>query len=116
MTDRLRSVVDGYLIAALWTSEDDPEIGPDMAISDIAYEARREAQEDCRSFLEQAGTLADRLADSSIGHDIWMTRNHHGVGFWDRGLGHVGTDLTKIAEQMGERTLYRGDDGKLYFA
>ena len=31
-------------------------------------------------------------------HDYWLTRNGHGVGFWDRGLGDVGVMLSDLAE------------------
>ena len=41
-----------------------------------------------------------------LGHDLWLTRNHHGTGFWDRGLGGLGTSLTDIAHAMGEQHLY----------
>jgi hypothetical protein len=48
------------------------------------------------------------------GHDFWMTRNLHGVGFWDRGLGSVGNKLTRIAQTFKECHVYKGDDGKVY--
>jgi hypothetical protein len=50
------------------------------------------------------------------GHDFWLTRNHHGCGFWDRGLGELGDQLTKASQQFDEIDLYVGDDGKLYFS
>jgi hypothetical protein len=49
-----------------------------------------------------------------VGHDLWLTRNGHGAGFWDRGLGDVGDKLTAIAKRMGSKSLYVGDDGKIY--
>lgn len=48
------------------------------------------------------------------GHDFWLTRNHHGAGFWDRGLGGLGTKLTQAAQAYGGCDAYRGDDGKVY--
>jgi hypothetical protein len=48
------------------------------------------------------------------GHDFWLTRNGHGVGFWDRGLGAVGDALSKAAQAYGERNVYLGDDGAIY--
>jgi hypothetical protein len=48
------------------------------------------------------------------GHDFWLTRNGHGAGFWDRGLGDLGERLSKAAKVYGEVYLYPGDDGKVY--
>ena len=36
-----------------------------------------------------------------FGHDYLLTRDGHGAGFWDRGLGELGDYLTKIAENNG---------------
>ena len=35
-------------------------------------------------------------------HDYWLTRNRHGAGFWDRGLGDLGDRLTELAHNDGE--------------
>lgn len=45
---------------------------------------------------------------------MWLTRNGHGTGFWDRGLGERGDALTKSAESFGDAVLYVGDDGRIY--
>lgn len=46
--------------------------------------------------------------------DFWLTRNGHGVGFWDRDVGAVGDRLTKACKKFGETYLYVGDDGKIH--
>jgi hypothetical protein len=51
----------------------------------------------------------------SLAHDIWLTRNRHGAGFWDRGHGEADQMLTHCAHLLGERDVYRGDDGLIYF-
>jgi hypothetical protein len=48
-----------------------------------------------------------------FGHDLWFTRNGHGVGFWDRGLGQLGDTLTDHAHAMGSVDTYATDDGEL---
>ena len=48
------------------------------------------------------------------GYDFWLTRNHHGAGFWDRGLDGVGRALTDAAHVYGEVNLYVGDNGRIY--
>lgn len=62
-------------------------------------------------------TCADDLAGigpGQIGYDFNLTRNRHGAGFWDRGLGEAGDRLTAMAHPFGEWVLYLGDDGKLH--
>lgn len=35
-----------------------------------------------------------------------LTRNGHGAGFWDRGLGALGTELTNACKPYGGVDLY----------
>lgn len=56
--------------------------------------------QDCDAFQrDHAKDLGDayegsvRYNDELAGHDYWLTRNGHGAGFWDRGLGPVGDRL-----------------------
>jgi len=50
---------------------------------------------------------------SLAGHDFWLTRNHHGAGFWDRELGDVGDRLTEACRAYRELDLYVTDDRKI---
>lgn len=51
--------------------------------------------------------IASKLSPGQIGHDFILTRNGHGAGFWDRGLGGIGDTLTKWAKTFGTiETLY----------
>lgn len=51
--------------------------------------------------------IASKLSPGQIGHDFILTRNGHGAGFWDLGLGEIGDTLTKWAETFGLiETLY----------
>ena len=52
--------------------------------------------------------------EEQAGHDFWLTRNGEGAGFWDRGLGDVGEDLTKACRKYKSCYLYIGDDKRLY--
>jgi len=49
---------------------------------------------------------------AQIGHDLWLTRNGHGVGFWDRpeiyGVDNART-LTLMARAMGEHNAEFGE-------
>jgi hypothetical protein len=43
-----------------------------------------------------------------------LTRNGHGAGFWDRGIGDRGDRLTAAAHAWGEFELVIGDDRKIH--
>lgn len=105
-----------YLACALWTATD--ENGEDMDhqydVSDFSPLAVTEAQGVCADFAESAGDDLSGLDDEQTGHDLWLTRNRHGTGFWDRGLGDVGQRLTDLARPYGSSDVYVGEDGKLY--
>jgi hypothetical protein len=54
--------------------------------------------------------LSDCEAEQ-VGHDLWLTRNRHGVGFWDRDDKVYGTverrdALDRLAVRMGEVNLW----------
>lgn len=119
-----------YLIAALWSSVDDNDnpLDASYGLNDFAPTAVYKAKADCRKFqLENAPLLAGAYPlyaphpdaptpECSAGHDFWLTRNGHGAGFWDRGLGPIGDRLADAARAFGEAYLYVGDDNLLYFS
>ena len=84
------------------------------SVEDIAPETMAEFRADCEAFYEScADDLADMAAEQA-GHDFWLTRNGHGAGFWDRGLGDRGDRLSAMARPYGEVDLYVGDDGQVW--
>ncbi len=92
-----------------------------LGLHDIAEETLAKAREDCAAFqaanrieLAEASGEQDR-DDAHHGHDFWLTRCGHGVGFWDRGYSErVSTALTNAAHAEGNVDWYLGDDGKVY--
>jgi hypothetical protein len=109
---RMMDILNSYLEAALWTEEE--EIGPSNIESDVSDNSKIDAYKDVRDFLNKAGDLVDGLEPSQIGHDLWLTRNGHGSGFWDRGLGEIGNELSDIARSMGSKHVYIGDDEQIH--
>lgn len=110
--------IDGYVEAALWSSTDEAGHPLDARYSklDLSAEAMDRVMDDCLKFLrENADDLAKARSPAENGHDFWLTRNGHGVGFWDRGLEEVGERLTEACDKYGECWLYVWSDGKLYF-
>ena len=110
------TVLHHYIVCALWSSTDDDGDPLDhYDIEDIdpdTLEAMRadviDFLEDNREILEESG-----LSDDIIGDDFWLTRNRHGAGFWDRGLGEIGQKLTNVCHFYGEIDLYVSDNGKV---
>jgi hypothetical protein len=107
-----------YAIAALWSSTDDEGEPLDAvySIDDISATTYGQMSEDVLQFIKtnEALLIASGQSDEQIGHDFWLTRNGHGAGFWDRGLGDVGDKLTEACKAFGGVDLYVGDDGLIY--
>ena len=116
-----------YLECALWSSTDNADesggepLDANYSLEDMSVESLDAAIKDCAAFQESnASALRDaygarnRYDEESAGHDFWLTRNGHGAGFWDRGLGEVGDELSKASKPYGSVDLYVGDDGKIY--
>lgn len=122
--ETIEAVHHAYMVAALWSSTDDDGDPLDrrFTVDDIAPESRESMLTDVTNFLAACwgDTWPEFTIDLSgiepeqIGHDYWLTRNHHGAGFWDRGLGDVGDQLTKLAHADGDPHLYVGDDGQVW--
>jgi len=124
----IADMLDGYIACALWSSNDESNeyggepLDANYVPDDLADEARAEMRADVESFGRANGAViascigkGERCDWSHAGHDLWLTRNHHGCGFWDGDWPKAeGKALTKAADAMGEVHLYVGDDGKIY--
>ncbi len=113
-----------YLRTALWSSNDEstPEGGDPMDdnydVDDFAPEAVQLAQQMILKFQKAAGKLLDGLDMTRVAHDLWLTQNSHGAGFWDGDYEDppgLGDKLTEIAKKLGPVHPYVGDDGVIYF-
>lgn len=118
-----------YLIAALWSSTDESDekggnpIDDNFTIHDIEPETIREAIRDCAYFEAIAGeeVLEKAMEESGqgydhIGHNFWLTRNHHGAGFWDGDYPETGDRLTSLAEKFPEvNPFVDWEAGTVYF-
>lgn len=92
-----RKITEAYLECVQFTEEKEMYTFSDEALT--------QAHTDVIVFLdncERASLDLSKLTAEQIGHDFWLTRNRHGAGFWDRGLGALGERLTHIAHSMGE--------------
>ncbi len=105
---------EGYVTCALWSTTDDSPSGDDAPLDaafspdDLDDETAAQMRKDCEDFIDDnEDDLEDsHLNDERAGHDFWLTREGHGAGFWDEGLGELGARLTKAAKVYGSFHLY----------
>ena len=118
----MQTMLDAYIECALWSTADEstPEGGEPLdqnySASDLAPETLAEMASDCERFAKVNEAFIGDAPEYQVGHDLWLTRNGHGAGFWDRDADlYANQDaLTEAARAMGEIYLYVGDDGLIY--
>ena len=88
----------------------DENYGPE----DLAPETLEKMTADCDKFLTENAQDIDGRVEQA-GHDFWLTRNHHGAGYWDGDWPtEAGDRLTEACKGYSEVSLYVGDDGHIY--
>lgn len=109
-----------YIEAVYFTDTSEP--GQPAADAELSADALACIRRDCERFQrDHAEKLAETYGRDGYtavcaGHDFWLTRNHHGAGFWGRPeLRGEGLDgrLTDAAQAFGEIGAYAGDSGHL---
>lgn len=134
----------GYMAALWWSStdcipSDRSDSGQEEVVNLDSYDPSQDAinqcTADCRAFFDaneadihaaaglydtSSGDGADTGYDFA-GHDFALTRNRHGVGFWDREElkedleeESLGQRLTKASHDAGEVHPYLGDDNLIH--
>ena len=157
----LETVLEGYITAAMWSSTDETDetggnpLDDNYDANDLAPNVYEQMRADCRAFLKIVAALGITDADlidecvgsrgasyeEHIGHDLWLTRNSHGCGFWDGDptrfawvhpaittttsrtrrripaarWGAIGDRLSMAAQALGSADLYLGDDINIHY-
>lgn len=97
----LETVTTAYL-----TAIDFADCGEDDQPShdlDFHPKLKEMAKTDCQKFLELAGPILEQTdyTDEQTGHDLYLTRQGHGCGFWegDHCTKDQGNALTEIVKK-----------------
>lgn len=117
--------MNAYVECMLWSSTDESDesggvpLDENYELEDFTIEGLKQIISDCEEFLGMPGVEEaideEAIDDGQAGHDLWLTRNGYGAGFWDRGYPkHIHKVLIDAAHSMGEQWPYVGDNGRLY--
>ena len=112
MTTGFRS----YLYTALWSSMDgEDHLDANYDIEDFDEHTLQRLEANYTAFFEANWHLVgvDEGDEAHFAHNLWLTQNGHGAGFWDGDYAE-GETLTVLAEKFGTLDLYVGDDNKIY--
>jgi hypothetical protein len=112
----LDEFTQGYITAMFWTEEDELDGG---TVAELAPGSLYDIIQDCEAFQRFNGKDLNAYQEAGrdldfARHDFWLTRNGHGAGFWDRGIGELGDRLSRAARLYGEVYVYKGTDGRIY--
>jgi len=115
--DPLGSDAEGYFI-----DDYEPEDAADSLSEELFNELSCMLNDDGllpgethQPFRDAVSVYAEQYGDPWLfhfGHDLALTRNRHGAGFWDRGLpGDAGEVLTDWAHSLGSKeTIIPGEE------
>lgn len=109
-----------YFIALFWSEieeNEDIQDSSDLSVHDINKECLLKQFKQLDEFFEKAESILDETdyTHDQACHDFLLTRQGHGVGFWeaDHCTKEQGETLTEIAQQFN--TMYfSASDGVLY--
>ncbi len=107
--------IDDYLACALWASvdKDDDPLDKNYGVYNFTEEAFDKLNKTWLRFIKEAKPYLRNVSVDQVQHDLWLTQNGHGTGFWDRPevYGKLNASkLTEIADKVGMIDLYVTDD------
>ena len=97
---------DAYIEAVYFTETGDTD--QPLCSAQLTPLFKAQAYLQCRDFLWAIADIPgvfDVAGMPQFGHDLWLTRNGHGTGFWDRPELYgeeLAVWLTRIAKAMGQ--------------
>jgi hypothetical protein len=102
------TAIEHYVIALLWSEvgDNDEPLDGEYGPEDMSPDAMKDITTEVTDFVVANWQDVKGMDAAQVGHDFLLTRNRHGAGFWDRGLGEVGERLTANAHPYGETHAY----------
>jgi len=109
----------GFFTAAFWTSDENAPSGDYRESGNASDHWKRLHPVNKKTLLyalhnwktEHAELLEQAGDDAQNGHDLWLTQAGHGCGFWDRGYGELGDQLSARSKEFGPYDCSIDDDG-----
>lgn len=116
----IQAIVDGYLVAALWSSTDTVD-GEDVELDNFIFadETKEKLTANIVAFAKKHADVIVRFTKeenkdfSQVGHSAWLNSNGHGAGFFDYS-GDAAKELDSLCGQLKGYDLYVGDDELVY--
>ncbi len=103
----------------MWSSCDDESVPWDRNynLSDFSVTAFAKATKDLLEFKKKTENLKFEVDYDQVAHDLWLSRNGHGTGFFDKPefYGEHCKGLQQLARDMGECHIQLCSNGKLEF-
>jgi hypothetical protein len=114
----LESVINGYKEAIYFTNPEETE----NSEGEFSATADAEIHNGCtRAVIFTSETLPGMIEVNldnaeAFGNDLWLTRNHHGAGFWDGNWDEAfGRLMTAFCHGMGSKDVILNDDNEIEF-
>ena len=95
-----KSILNQFIETALWSTHnyDGVPLDSKYTMDDVSQDFKNDAQKLIDDFIERALPLMDETDPDHIGHDLWLTIEGHGAGFWG-GDYKNGDALTELCEK-----------------
>jgi hypothetical protein len=112
-------VLKHFVMAMLWASTDDEgePLEDNYSQEDVGKDSVKDIKKGIVEFIKENHSILKHhnITEESLGHDLFLDSQGHGVGFWDRGYGEEGDILSVSAKKyFASDSPYVGDDGDIY--
>lgn len=114
-------IIPDYLECAIWISCDEEEMPLDTrySVKNLTDQSIEVARSDIKRFIDYMGLYLTQALfieceddKRSLGHDLWLTQNRHGTGFWSgRWPEPLASILTQAAQKLIERNVFECGNG-----
>lgn len=113
VNNSIDNVLKSYIKSLLWSSGEEFD---GYSISDFDQKYIDATKKDISKFLDMVGQDEDAIeemntySEEDFGHNLALSRNGHGAGFFDDN----NDKLQDLARQLGPAEVYVGDDNRLH--